>query len=991
MIISLFLAFIGLLWLVHRVSVLLSVKVDKAVKVLNVSVPSVPLISVDKVTYHSIVLHWDCEGSNGSNGSGSPGAVNVDSENPRDNPLQSLSSAGLDGPPLLSQASPASISHFVLYINGLEASVVDGAKQSCTLEGLNPNTNYEIDLVAFNMANFRSRSSPIFVKTASSAASGSESNTVGESGTSLDHPDVLLRALVPNGSRASQLMVHEAFRSRSRSSAIDGSSNLTFEPFEPIRTAPNLITDINELKFLLESGLDEVRSLMKSYREAEQEFKDEEANLVLARNEARQRRRIEDSNRANIRQEIKYLEEQRMKTENRLSADRTKLALRLKKMEQKQNQIASWRIMTNEMQHKRSLQGDKLPKLQEERVHEIQDLNKDVFSLQAEVHGLDSEIKSDLTQKKPLDLQKQEIVLMLSLIEQETDLQTGLVKPAAEEELQKLFKLKPEWQKELTDEVCSIDKRSEAEWRGLQKKEFQKIEKLKRQMDELNELNSLSVAVSGNAFSSMSNTVPSPSYSASQNWSESSSDMNHLLPQNLIDADDISQVQVPQVLSRSLDASQAPSAPSSATGSAASPGGGIGILSGGVYSDINSPMDYPITSLGVLASNASNFANGNIVGSPQSLRATPLQPTDSVISSSFLDMNSQTSPFATSSIAANAGTPMEIALSSSLPGSQELDDATKNLSYNRRSVFDGFSTIGSNVSNRSIGNSPSHKEGVPVQFSNLFSTLSQESAAVVAAAVSADGASVANTTDYGKSSLELISRARSTSFGSSIWSNNNTNAAAGGKSMWGNSLGVLGTPIAIVGSNEEMPQQKSSGSHRLLHGVARLKTWGTSSTSSSSDTVEENNFEQREGEEDGEGNSHQSSPSFFRSKIFKFGTSPTKTATKSSDKSNIAITLLPEEPTELHGIDNKSNSGSSSGHLGSGFGSRSSRFFKLGSRKASLHPQSGGTVENSNATGQSGNEGMENASSGSNGSMFSRKLNFGFKRDKDKVDRIEEE
>ncbi|VEU20468.1 DEKNAAC101281 [Brettanomyces naardenensis] len=971
MLISLILAVLGFIWLAHRLSSLLSVRLDRAVRALNISVPNVPLISVDKVIYNSIVLHWDCAGNDSESKEtkeSNPIKESTSSTVPTGAAVGASSASSLptptsfDGPPLLSQASPASLSHFLLYINGLQAATVSGEKQSCTLEGLNPDTNYQIDLVAFNMAGFRSRSSPIFVKTAALT----DSLTFPPSGSALDHPDALLRALLPRASKPGQLMVHEAFRSRSRSSTVDGSTGSPFEPVEPLRTPPNLITDINELKFLLESGLDEVKSLIRSYKEAEQEFKEEESGLVLARSEARQRRRIEDSNRANLRQEIRYLEEQRMKTENRLSGDRRKLEVRLKKMEQKQAQITLWEDSISEMQRKKEERSLEQPLKLEQLTNEIQEFHKEVFSLQAETHGLDTELKEDLNQRRQLDTQKEELAAMFTTIDRETDVQTGLLKPEGQEELDKLLKARPEWSEELMEEVIGIDKRSESQWRELQQREFQKVESLKREMEELGNGHPLVVNASANGSNSNSNSIsnnsgsfygvssPSATYAGSPQWQpiqlqlrlseESPSDLN-LLPQNLIDGEE-------------LNATNNSSVNNVNVGSP----GSIDMLSNGMYSDV-SGVEYPLTSLSALASNASNLgvaaavsstgtagvpsvgtANGPSLGSPQSLRGSPLQPSDSVLSAPFLEINGQ-----------NAST------------------------YGTHSVFDGFTAaVGSNNSNISLGNSPpqSNKERTVAQLSKLLDTFTRNSVGA------GDVSSAGNSVDYGRNSLELISRARSTSIGSSIWSNSKAASAfaANGSinSNWGSSLGVM--------ASSEKPDIVQSPKE---HVHSRLKNWGTASTESTGSTGSTVDESGSLSEQD----QHQSSPSFFKGRLFKFGASPTKSASKTSGKSSFAITEPSDEsggPSDLH----------SSGHIVSSLGSRSSRFFKLGTRKASVHSQN--STSGSSASGEPGSskeaEGVTGiGASNSSGGMFSRKLTFGFMRDKerevktDKIDEADEE
>ncbi|KAF6009097.1 hypothetical protein HII12_003671 [Brettanomyces bruxellensis] len=1021
MLIPFLFAFAGLCWLAHRFSSLISISLEKAVKTLNVCVPNVPLISIDKVSFNRIALHWDSGIGRFNSEAGKNAAGNVsNSSNTPDGSYEGTNSgpnteANIEGPRKLPQVSPHAISHYVLYINGLQTAIIDGNKQSCVLNGLTPDTNYQVDLVAFNMTNFRSRSCPIYVKTAARDDPKFAQNGLGGS---LDHPDALLRTLVPD---PGDLIVHEAFKSRSRSSTIDGGSSFGFDSAnnsgvqqEPTRTPPNLITDINELKFLLESGLEEVKCLIRSHRNMETEFKEEEEALILARREAKQRRKIEDSNRANLRQEIKYLEEQRMKSENKLSANRQKLNVRLKKIHLKEDQIDAWNKEIDKMkEEKRTILEKDHPEQMDKLQYQIQELNKVSFSSRQIC--------------KPVFYSRK-----------------------VRKTLEKLLLLKPDWSKELTDEVLTIDKQMEAEWKELQKKEFGRVEMLRNSRN-----------------SSYSNGVSNPDADSDVKWSESTSDLNRLLPQSLIDDDfdyNVGAVRQPvasaaqspvssaipsqdvsmdspvnfssvgvlqQPISNSYNSSlnvqpishddrnisglsQPQSSDfgnSNSTAVGHKAASSLDILAGLYNNDMNaSNMNYStITSLSALASKASEMAANQNSGvmSPQSLRAVQLHPTDSAISASLLDMGN-----------------------------------TLGMPSNRRSMLDGFSRISSaGGSIMALGSSPPTQTdpaiGLSVsnsQFSRLFSSPTNDIAAARAGNVG-----TVSPVDRGRSSLEYVTRARSTSFGSSIWSNGGVNSkginANNHESLgnpdksessatniadwtvgsgWGTSMGNLGEPISLVASSSSAPRtapESMSNKDSKQHNHNWLHNWGLSSatdeSANGSSKLEEGDSLKYDEEQ------HQGSQSFFKNKIFKFGMTPTKA--KNSAKSGPEITVSEDKDA----VDNQSNtdsprSGESNGHLGSGFGSRSSRIFKLGSRKASFHSMgsgksnisgetSGSTAvgedasvnedgENNHSGGKSGKRGSSGSDS-SSGSVFSRKLSFPFKKDKEKEEasgRLEE-
>lgn len=758
------LALLGFAWLLRRMGTLWTTPLERAVGTLNVSVPNVPLISVDKVTDRRMVIHWD-----------PAGGVNT--------PTDVKAGANKEGPPLVLQASPSNLSHLVLYINGLQAGYIDGSCRSCTLDGLEPNTNYQIDLVAFNMASFRSRSSPIYVKTTASGTT----NLNGSESVSMDHPDVLLSTLVP-GSGSDQVMVHEAFRSRSRSSTLDGGNPPTLAEAQK---HPHLIADINELKFLLESGLDEMKRLIQTYTSADREFKEEEGRLVLARGEARERRKLEDRNRAALRQEIKYLEEQRVKTENRIDSDKTMLDQRLKRIADKQEEVALWHTkiaqMHEEMKKDRGAED-------EDAQMEVQRLQKVVFSLQVEDHGLETDIKLDSAQAKHMNAERDQLEELAITMEHNIDPTTGVLNDEALKALEKIGKIRPRW-KETIERELQQESETKSAWEENHQRQQKHSEALKGQLE---------------------------------SW-DSSASLNRLLPQNLMDNVDIF------------------SSPS-----------------------VSSPQ---LTSLSALA---------NAINSP---------------SGSFLDLSGN-SPF----------------------------------DYNRRPVF------GSNSNTPPAHIRDNARDSA--QFSKLLNSLSRGSTELGAATQ--------------RNSLEVLSRARSTSFGSSIWSNGNNPGSANMNAApsidavnnnWGN-MGTLGTPISLTSSPPAVDADQSfSSAQESLVPVPKSSPYTTPNRIHTGTRTGQSTIEEHSG----------TSPSFFRSRIFKFGNSPTKNGKAGDIETEDMDQLQSQEQVQSHHTDS--------------FGSRSSRFFKLGSRKASTHSQNSGSTASVEE---------ESTSSGS----LAKRLTFSFKKER---------
>lgn len=467
----------GLIWLAHRFSLLLSLPIETSVKSLSIPVPNIPLISVDKVTDTSLVFHWDYDSKTDSKD---------ESGNTKD--TKDLNTSDPSGSSI--------ISHYVLYINGIETLTINGQQHKCTLDDLQPGTNYQIDLVAFNMANFRSRSSPIYVKT--SAKPIKESNM-----QSLENPDNVMKCLLREQERAS-MTKNDSFKAsitngRSRSGTLDGHQNphhnnnnnpnqQTSSNNNTKAKHPHLIDDINELKWLLESGLEEVQSLMKSYKEAEMEFEEEEINLMAARNEAKERRKYEDNNRTNLRQEIKLLEEQRVKSTSRISADEKKIKERMKKIDNYNNQIEKWQEEIKIMKKKKDYFDKEHPDILKKLKQDIITLNQQIFSLQTEVHETEDDLRDEISKRKSLENQKVKVIGLFEEINKNINEVTGLLSKDGMVSLNELIELKPEWKDELFKEIVEIDEKAEADWKFLQQKEWMNFNSMKNEIDEKNKI-----------------------------------------------------------------------------------------------------------------------------------------------------------------------------------------------------------------------------------------------------------------------------------------------------------------------------------------------------------------------------------------------------------------------------------------------------------------------------------------------------------------------
>jgi hypothetical protein len=506
MLMILLLACGGLLWLAHRFSLLLSLPVEITVKSLSIPIPKIPLISIDKVSSKTIVFHWTKQSDDDLNiekeeFNDLKNDINIklDINKTHSNNLDDLKD---DSSSLLS----SDISYFILYINGIETAVINGELNRCVLEDLQPDTDYQIDLVPFNIAGFRSRSIPVYIKTSPKEME----NYLNDS----EDPDQMIQSILrerektlisENNDQKSPYYISNRIKN-----SIQNENSYTSNSQHP-----QVIEDINELRWILITSLDEVDTLTNTRKEVRDEIKEEEINLLATRDEAKERRKFEDNNRINLRQEIKLLEEQRVKGTGRIAADEKKIKERLKKIENSKSQIETWNAEIEKMKTEKdsiSVQHpDSLSKLKEEIVN----LNKDIFSLQEEVHEVEAELRDEITKRKLLENQKIKVFELFENINKNIDVNTGLLSKEGMKYLDELSELKPEWKDELIKEIVLIDEKAESDYKALQQKEFLNFNKMKLEYDEQRKLALLQS--SNNSANNHPNKIPLSAHMAIKN------------------------------------------------------------------------------------------------------------------------------------------------------------------------------------------------------------------------------------------------------------------------------------------------------------------------------------------------------------------------------------------------------------------------------------------------------------------------------------------
>lgn len=1051
MLIILLLAFAGLLWLTHRFSILLSLPIETSVKSLCLPIPKIPLISVDKISSTSIIIHWIKQSHDGLNtenygGTSTTPIISAKSDTKREpslKELQTLNSSINDDSVLSSN-----IAHYLLYINGIETAVINGNLNKCILEDLIPDTNYQIDLVPFNVAGFRSRSIPVYIKTSST-----QINAITN-----DNMDSFIFSLVNNN--------EQRISQSKKVKLINDQNNENDEKFikyiENLKNInPHLIEDVNELKWLLIATLEDSNDLFKSINELRNEIKDEEMNLISTRDQAKERRKIEDNNRTSLRQEIKLLEEQRVKGSNRITLDEKKINETRKKIDSLNSAMNEWNLEIEKMKIKTKLNAKEYPQKLNKLTAEINELNKEIFSLFSEVESFETDIKDEINNRKNLETVKVKIFKLFENINNHSDKNTGLLDKEGLEHLDELFKLRPAWKKELLNEIVTIDEKAESDYKLLQKSEFEKFNKMKTKYEEnkkrntplsvnmnikssssdtttatnktnangyfYNSLTSPDSTSSINVFNNINNSNTNNNASANNSirniirpristagsfhgseefnnsnntnnnnpWSINLSmdshdqtnlnngptSVNMLLPQNLIDGGDLDLMFETQskksLLSPNLSGVQLPMMPPTSAQSVLSSSPNLSQINGfDVYQNnlngmmINStPQHNTVTSLSLLTSNplqqkqqqqqqqhnhhnhklqqpvstpqpslapiTSSSQSGLLIGSPQSMQTH--------LDSNMIDLTHAaiTSPFHSN----NDLNPVSLLLNNN---ANTKNNSNNNGNANSNNFFESFNTKATNNS------------------SNLDSLLPD-------------------------------TRGRSTSFGSSIWSNGNTgpmhnvhSATWGPSSSTGknNDFSFLGAPISMTSTN---PLNDNNNDKMVLNNGS-LETKDSIFRQLTNESMHTRNHSQNINIESVNHDYASTSPSFIKSVIGKFGASPTKTL------SNNAVTEIEFEDSVDEKIIRRKDTGESSNHSSKNLGFGSSRFFKL-SRKNSLisNSQHSGITNGSNDGSVSieeevtvGNTGTteSNVSNSTNGSGFmGRKLSFAFKRDKN--DRIE--
>lgn len=469
------------LWLAHRLYVLAKIPVPELIKTLNIDIPKASKLSVDNITCSKVHIHWDL--------------------------------------PLLEHK----IVSFVLYVNGKQASTLNGNVSQCCLSSLFPNTKYKIDLISINSNGYKAKSESIFIKT--------KPEKLQDYNILLENPENLFRLLTdnPDVSTVHKLTTPSTITSngearaagRSRSNTVNSvngngttapqtnglasyaASTATNNSFLP---NPKSMDDIEELRYYLESGQEELHTILNQQAQALKDFKEQEYILIEERDKLRDRKKLEDTNRQAIKTEMNLLDDSRRLTELKKSKQESSLIAKRKNIQKMESDLNNWNLKIDEFEkHKNDLTES------EDRVHseidsDIAIKKSKIKELQDAISKIDEDIKAINSKKKQKEQLKPQFIKIFKTLGDHTDI-GGCLDKEGTKTLEQLKSLDIEVHQKIQKEIES-DARLEAEWRAQQQREVNNCLRISGVKEALKREN-VNLKVALNPSSSHSSTPPS--------------------------------------------------------------------------------------------------------------------------------------------------------------------------------------------------------------------------------------------------------------------------------------------------------------------------------------------------------------------------------------------------------------------------------------------------------------------------------------------------
>lgn len=465
-------SFLALSWLLQRFYTLTRVPVDDLVKILKIEIPKASKISIDNITNDKAYLHWDL--------------------------------------PSIEQK----IVNFIVYLNGTQVSLLSGTESHVCLQNLESNTSYKLDLVCVNNLGYKAKSDSVYIKTKSDDLEFKINKVL------LENPDTLFKYLTEKDSLNVEKLITpfsvnpnvEGRSSRSRSNTVNSlnENNITSNTSTYAELLdPKSIDDIEELRYHLESGQEELHTILGQQSQIYQDFKDYEATLIQERDFLRERKKLEDGSRQSMKNEIKMLDETRRLTELRKSKQEKLLSDKMKSIEKMESDLKLWNEKIDEFQEKKDEIEKNDPIIQKEIEIDIELKKLKIKECNSEISELDDKIKYLNAQKKQQE-NLSSFTKLFKKLSTHTDDQ-GSVDNEGIKALEAMKLLNIDVYNKVKDSI-STDNKLEAEWRAQQQREVNRCQKLAEIYKNLKTENQL--IKDGNY---QPNNIPIPQYNNKSN------------------------------------------------------------------------------------------------------------------------------------------------------------------------------------------------------------------------------------------------------------------------------------------------------------------------------------------------------------------------------------------------------------------------------------------------------------------------------------------
>lgn len=470
MIWSVLLAIAAALWVLRRLWVLWSIPITDLVRILDIDIPKACRICVDKITSNEVYLHWELPGSD-----------------------------------------ETKVVGYVVYLNEVRVASFNSLESFCCLSNLTPNTKYKLNLVSTNSKGYKAKSDSVFVKTKSKILQDVPKDLLQE------NPENLFR-LLTNSVDATSLhklannSTNNDIKTRSRSNTASSATN-NAPPLSPKlsdssgdqpsisqglghadsatgagRSYTNppldgtLIDDIEELRYHLELGQEELQTVLNQQEQTFKDFKDQEATLLQELDKLKDRKKLEDSNRSAIKSELKMLEDSKALNEVKTAKIMTLLENKKNSIDKMHTDCTGWEAKLKQFESEKNeivLNEDSIHKeLDEARDKKCAELQR---LTQVELPKMDDEIRAQTQLKKQRETAATELVKHLNNLLKHLN-SAGCIDIEGNKSLEMLKSIDEDIYLKINTEI-ELDAKLEASWRAKQHKEVEKCNKTQESLN----------------------------------------------------------------------------------------------------------------------------------------------------------------------------------------------------------------------------------------------------------------------------------------------------------------------------------------------------------------------------------------------------------------------------------------------------------------------------------------------------------------------------